>query len=89
MNGYKTSKDYKRLKELVDNGYRVVCFTTYDWDEGYDVTDICCAVQYDGRYQLSARGIEYGAYWKGMKRFESFEDMCEHCRIEFIEPTEL
>ena len=36
MNGYKTSKDYKRLKELVDNGYRVVCFTTYDWDEGYD-----------------------------------------------------
>ena len=89
MNGYKTSKDYKRLKELVDNGYRVVCFTTYDWDEGYDVTDICCADQYDGRYRLSARGIEYGAYWKGMKRFESFENMCEHCRIEFIEPTEL
>ncbi len=84
---YKTSKDYKRLKELLDKGYQVVCFTTYDWGDGDFVTDVCKATAYDGRYQISARGIEYCSYWAGMHRYKSFEDACEHCQIEFIEPT--
>ena len=87
MNNYKTSKDYKHLKKLLDDGYQVVCFCTYDWADGEYVTDICSATCYDGRYQISARGIEYGAYWRGMHRFKSFEDMCTQHNIEFIEPT--
>lgn len=87
MKGYKTSKDYKHLKELLDNGYQVVCFCTYDVNKGYYVTDVCKATCYDGRYQISARGIEYGAYWPKMHRYKSFEDMCENRNIEFIEPN--
>lgn len=87
MNNYKTSKDYKHLKKLLDDGCQVVCFCTYDWANGEHGTDICWAICYDGRYQISGRGIEYGAYWRGMHRFKSFEDMCTQLNIEFIEPT--
>ena len=93
---YKTSRDYKRLKELLDAGYQVVCFTTYDFNEHdkgredyqeYLTTDICYAYLYDGRYYLAARGIEYSAYWPDMRRYKSFEEMCEDSQVEFIEPT--
>ena len=29
---YNTSRDMKRLKELLDQGYDVVCFYSYDWN---------------------------------------------------------
>ena len=84
---YKTSRDYARLKELLDMGYHVVCFTTYDYGDGYNVTDVCKATLYDGRYQIAARGIEYVSYWPEMYRYKSFEEACEANEIEFIEPT--
>lgn len=84
---YKTSKDYKRLKELLDKGYTVVCFTTYDYGDGDYVTDVCKATCYDGRYQIAARGIEYTAYWPTMRRYNSFEEACRESNIEFIEPN--
>ena len=30
MKGYKTSKDYKRLKELLDSGHSVICFVPFN-----------------------------------------------------------
>lgn len=30
MKGYVTSRDMKLLKKLLDKGYEVVCFITYD-----------------------------------------------------------
>ena len=95
MKGYKTSKDYKRLKELLDKGYEVVCFTTYDFNKhnpGHKTlmtTDICKGMLLGGWYHFSARGIEYCTYWPEMNRYASFDDMCKNNNIEFIEPTEL
>ena len=91
MKGYKTSKDYKHLIELLDKGYEVVCFCTYDINRnGIIVTDVCRArSQENGRYSISARGIEYGCYWPSMHAFDSFEEMCEHLKLDYIEPTEL
>ena len=39
---YKISKDYPRLKQLLDEGHKVVCWVTYEWDRwgGPVVTDI-------------------------------------------------
>ena len=31
---YKVSKDYPRLKQLLDEGHKVVCWLTYDWSRG-------------------------------------------------------
>lgn len=93
---YNTSRDYKRLKELLDRGYQAVCFVTYDYNEnqkGRDdyfeliTTDVCYGRCDDGRYQFAARGIEYASYWQDMCRYKSFEEMCGAQNLEYIEPT--
>lgn len=56
---YKVSKDYKRLKKLLDEDNKIVCFVDYDWgSEGNTVTDIACA---------NRKGCgEYSVYWRGV-----------------------
>ena len=101
MNGYKTSKDYKRLKELVESGIDVVCFVTWDFDclnreehEPMWVTDVCycryhnCENPEYIRYSFTSRGMCFCDYWPSMDEGETFEQFCESNRIEFIEPTE-
>lgn len=102
MKGYKTSKDYKRLKELLDAGYEVICFITYDFRQ-YDrephepllVTDVCRARLLDkgtqyAHYSVSCRGTCFFDYWlEGFDYKYSFLELLEARNIEFIEPTEL
>ena len=92
---YKTSRDYKRLKELLERGCQVVCFVTYDCNENRKgredyheliMTDICYGSYENGWYHFMARGIEYATYWSEMRRYKSFEEMCEKNNIEYIEP---
>lgn len=85
---YKTSKDYKRLKELLDKGYDVICIADYLWNGTPVSRDICHAFRSNDTYRFIARGIEYNSYWPDMAHYESFEDACEVSNIEFIEPTE-
>lgn len=60
---YKVSKDYPRLKQLLDEGHKVVCWVTYDWSQGdgHMVTDIAEAKRIgEGEYMhymISVRGI--------------------------------
>ena len=101
MKGYKTSKDYHRLKELLDKGYEVICFYTYDFisgenpDEPMIVTDICTArlcekgCKYE-HYSLGCRGTEFLRYWcRDFKYKYTFEELLKARDIEFIEPTEI
>lgn len=83
IKGYKTSKDYKRLKELLDKGFDVICFCKY----GDEYKDLCHAYNDEDWYRISSRCIEYNAYWKDMHRYSSFEEMCKDSDIEFIEPN--
>ena len=104
MKGYKTSKDYKHLIELLDKGYEVVCFTTYDWNQQrkdkpdykpYIVTDICIArLQYKGcdfeNYMIYCRGTAFVTYFTKMyENTYTFEELLGANGIEYIEPTEL
>ena len=89
---YKTSRDYKRLRELLDNGYDVVCMTTYNYFrpskdmEPYMVTDVCIARKIRGCYDFSSRGQGYGEYDPNFHKF-TFEDFCRKCLdLEYIEP---
>ena len=103
MKGYKTSRNYTHLKELVEKGQDVVCFVTWDFDfRDKDpnhtpmwVTDVCycryhqCSDPKYIRYTFSSRGMGFGDYWPSMDEIKySFEEFCEANRIEFIEPTE-
>lgn len=94
---YKTSKDYKHLKELLEEGHHVVCFVTYDFNylekdsKDYTplvTTDVCVARYYDKSksYDFSVRGLGYGDYNPAFHKF-TFEKLCESLKIEFIEPN--
>ena len=91
---YNTSRDYKHLKELLDNGAVVVGFTTYDFDQFNKdpnhipiiTTDVLCAFKNQNIYMFSVRGQGYGDYDPAYHKF-SFEAFCESLRLEYIEPT--
>lgn len=99
IEGYKTSKDYSHLRELLDQGKTVVCFTTYNFNRWHPdqepmmTTDICVGKLLNGdspeykHYSFSARGIGYGDYWPMDDKF-TFEELCEAKNIEYIEPNE-
>lgn len=82
---YKTSKDYARLKELLDAGYYVICFIHYD-PQGthYEFQDICIAKRKDG-YEFCARGIGYLSIYEEWG--DKFNELCEDSGVEFVNPT--
>ena len=70
---YKTSKDYKRLKELIDRGYWVIAIENDAIDFFY-----CLAEQYFFIDWHLPKGITD----------KEFEEVCDAFDLEFIEPTE-
>ena len=98
---YKTSRDMRRLKELLDQGYEVVCFITYDWNRlskdkpdyvAMMTTDVCMARYQEAgeysRYTISCRGTSFMDYWLyGIDYDYSFLELLESEDIQFIEPT--
>jgi hypothetical protein len=88
---YKTSKDYARLKELLDAGYYIVCFIRYDASDTMTFHDICLARRIDSGdvgYEFSSRGISYLTYFPKYHNF-TFEEICKTDGVEFIEPTNI
>lgn len=76
MRGYKTSKDYKRLKELLDSGHKVIVICDEKY-LGFGIKE-----EDTGDYYFGGRiGITYFIP-------ELFEEHCAQDRLEFIEPTE-
>lgn len=98
MINYKTSKDYTHLKDLCDNGKEVICFVTWDFNRGMGekmpTTDICTlkvlspnSPKYK-HYSFLVRGHEFGDYWPSIDDRFTFEELCEHLKVEYIEPNE-
>ncbi len=85
---YKTSKDYARLKELLDAGHYVVCFIHYaPQGTEYDFQDICVANKRKYGYEFNARGIGYLSINEAWG--DKFNELCEDSGVEFIEPTNI
>jgi len=102
MKGYKTSRDYKKLKELVEKGQDVVCFITWDFDKRNEkphepmwTTDVCYCRYFPNsnpryiKYSFMSRGMCFDDYWPSMDEGKfTFEDICERNKLEFIIPNE-
>ena len=95
MLGYKTSKDYNRLRTLLDKGYEVVCFVTYDFLHGREkkpmmTTDVCIGrvlskdSQYE-RYSFGCRGTTFIDHWLRLENINTFEDELKFYQLEFID----
>lgn len=91
---YKVSKDYKRLKQLLDQGDKVVCFVDFDWNRKGDiVADIALAKRVGSgeymEYAVSCRGIGYISIYPSW--FSDFSDeklyeAFEQDNVQFIDP---
>lgn len=89
--GYKVSKDYLRLKQLLDSGHWVVCWVTYDWSrgDGHMVTDIARAIHEYGCYSVSCRGTIFACVCP--MEFDNYTDeylysSWENMNLQFIDP---
>ncbi len=79
---YKTSKDYKRLKELLNEGKYIVIFYEQKWNDGY-ITKRCeFACKCDNVYHIAN-----STYFNWEEGHISFEKLCERYNVEFIEPN--
>ena len=93
---YKVSKDYPRLKQLLDEGHKVVCWVTYDWSRGngYMVTDIAEAKRIgEGEYMhymISVRGHCFFDAFPNWKEFDYTDEWMfkgwEADNLQFIDP---
>lgn len=92
---YKVSKDYKRLKQLLDEGNKIVCFVDYAFNLARDMvtTDIaiaeCRGIGEYMRYSVFSRGFSYITIYPSLfddfsdeKLYKTFE--CDN--VQFIDP---
>ena len=92
---YKVSKDYPRLKQLLDSGHWVACWVTYDWSrgDGHMVTDIALAkhrgvVGYE-QYSVACRGTGFDdvfPQWIENYTEEYLYSSWEKMNLQFIDP---
>ena len=80
MKGYKTSTDYKRLKELLDSGYEIIIII----DSGNEniVTSACKHIHYYLGNSCYNNGLVTWGH-------ETFSEYCTCMGVEFIEPNDL
>lgn len=81
---YKTSKDYKRLKELLDEGKWIACIFSPD-ERNFEYKSCDFAKKLSNNtyiYDLCALNISMYLLEK-----KPFEYWCEKFNIEFIEPN--
>ena len=93
---YKVSKDYPRLKQLLDEGHKVVCWVTYDWSRGngYMVTDIAEAKRIgEGEYMhymISVRGYCFFEVFPNWVELDCTDELVfkrwEADNLQFIDP---
>ena len=91
------SRDYDKLRKLLDDGYVVVCYVDYKYCTGertITFRDIAKAKSNDANpntenygYSVSARGIVYIDWKRSTKalRHVSFEELCDELNLEFID----
>lgn len=85
---YRVSKDYKRLKQLLDEGNTVVCFVDREIVDSV-TTDVTLGQLIGANYIISCSGIgHYSVYpsWQAYFTDEWFYKRLEHNNVQFIDP---
>lgn len=81
---YKTSKDYKRLKELLDEGVKIVCF--YD-ETHHGIAIKRCIWAHKVTFQKGACYHVCCDIYDAENDKEPFFEIVEKYNVEFIEPN--
>lgn len=90
--GYLGSRDYPRLKQLLDEGNVIACFVDYNFSDNIKCRDIACAKKLgcgeNVEYSVGVRGIGYSSVYPCWnKRFTDqwLYDHWEYLNLEFID----
>lgn len=78
MKGYKTSRDYSLLWELIQQGYKILAIV-----HGFEP----CAVEYKFGYRIYSFGCGYNSYPNKEENKDNFLNDCESLALQFIPPT--
>ncbi len=87
-NCYKWSRDYSRLKAMLDDGFEVICRIDYEFSSSGDHSrDICyCRKHPEGTYRFTVRGLEYGDIRANeLSSDDDFRDICSKWNVQFID----
>ena len=93
---YKVSKDYPRLKQLLDEGHKVVCWVTYAWDRYGEctVTDIAESQRFGKEvymcYKIKVRGYCFFDIFPNWEEINYTDEKMykewEGFNLQFIDP---
>ena len=87
LKGYKTSRDFSRLKELLDNGYWVVILWEHDTTKNI-FPDIARRVPHiDGGVDGDWYSIGFWGYFPTINT-DPFEVFCKRIGFTYIDPKE-
>jgi len=96
-NKYKWSRDYDRLRKLLDDGYEIICLADYDFfrDGKHPMErDICRARKHIATnpeytaYRISSRGVGYVVYPMWEAKFTTFDNCMRQANVEFLDIEE-
>lgn len=92
MKAYKTSKDYLRFKQLLEEGYKIICFAKYKvkLEENIFIARMedADSVSFwgDKFYFISRDGVCL-VKLPGTVSTEGFSKICEDLEVEYLEPN--
>lgn len=84
IKGYNLSTDYKKLWELIHQGYRIPAWILHcnDYEEPiYDLVEVKMGYMSD-KYDIGVRGVSYSSW---SSKFEEFEMNCKSLELRWIE----
>ena len=87
MKGYRTSKDYKKLKELLDKGYIVVLLWVHDATSNLFAGIARRVPHIQGGVDGDWYSLDSWSYFPTINR-ETFEEYCQGRGFTFILPEE-
>lgn len=85
MKGYYLSKDYKKLFDLIHDGYRVPAWVLYSDEYSkpiYDLVEVKL-IHNSERHSIGSRGVGYESF---DSTFEAFKKNCESLELRYIVP---
>ena len=83
MKGFELSTDYKKLYELIFDGYRIPAWILYSDEYKDPIYDIVEVKTMNKEYSISVRGHWYETFDMDLK---SFKMNCEHLKLKYIMP---
>jgi len=88
-NCYRWSRNYSRLKVMLDDGFEVICRIDFEFTSFSEnrYRDLCYCRKYpEGTYRFTVRGLEYSNIRPNdLYSDDAFTEICSKWNVEFLD----